>query len=153
MAAKLIVAQAMDPNGTIQSGAKLDIYDAGTTTRRAIYTTSALSTQSTNPAIATSDGAIAVWIDDTAGDYKATLTNSAQTTTYFNLDNIDPAEGNLLIYPLGSDGGGGGGSGDVSSVNGQTGVVVLDPDDLDDASTTHKFISAAELSKLSEIDL
>ena len=151
MAAKLIVAQAMDPNGTIQSGAKLNIYDAGTTTRRAIYTTSALSTQSTNPAVATSDGAIAVWIDDTAGDYKATLTNSAQTATYFNVDNIDPAQGNLLIYPLGSDGGGGG-SGDVSSVNGQTGVVVLDPDDLDDTSTAHKFISAAELSKLAGIE-
>ncbi|MCJ8334659.1 MAG: hypothetical protein MJH10_10500 [Epibacterium sp.] len=151
MAAKLIVAQAMDPNGTIQSGAKLNIYDAGTTTRRAIYTTSALSTQSTNPAVATSDGAIAVWIDDTAGDYKATLTNSAETATFFNVDNIDPAQGNLLIYPLGSANGGGGG-GDVSSVNGQTGAVVLDPDDFDDTSTAHKFVSAAELSKLAGIE-
>lgn len=41
---------------------------------------------------------------------------------------------------------------DVDSVNGQTGVVVLDPDDLDDTSTTHKFTSAAEISKLAGIE-
>lgn len=41
---------------------------------------------------------------------------------------------------------------DVTSVNGNTGAVTLDPDDLDDASTTHKFISAAELTKLSGIE-
>lgn len=41
--------------------------------------------------------------------------------------------------------------GSVSSVNGQSGAVVLDADDLDDASASHKFISAAELSKLSGI--
>ena len=46
----------------------------------------------------------------------------------------------------------GGGGGAVDSVNGQTGVVVLDPDDLDDSSTTNKFITAAELSKLSGIE-
>ena len=46
----------------------------------------------------------------------------------------------------------GGGGGAVSSVNGQTGVVVLDPDDLDDTSTTNKFASAAELTKLGGIE-
>lgn len=40
----------------------------------------------------------------------------------------------------------GGGGGAVESVNGQTGVVVLDPDDLDDTSTTNKFATAAELA-------
>ena len=34
----------------------------------------------------------------------------------------------------------------VDSVNGQTGVVVLDADDIDDTSTTHKFATAAQLS-------
>ena len=34
----------------------------------------------------------------------------------------------------------------VDSVNGQTGVVVLDADDIDDASTTHKFATASQLS-------
>jgi hypothetical protein len=46
----------------------------------------------------------------------------------------------------------GGGGGAVDSVNGQTGVVVLDPDDLDDTSTTNKFATAAELTKLAGIE-
>lgn len=45
----------------------------------------------------------------------------------------------------------GGGGGAVDSVNGATGVVVLDADDIDDASTTKKFSTAAEKSKLSGI--
>ena len=36
----------------------------------------------------------------------------------------------------------------VTSVNGQSGTVVLDPDDLDDAATAHKFGSAAQLTKM-----
>ncbi len=41
---------------------------------------------------------------------------------------------------------------DVASVNGQTGAVTLDPDDLDDTSTTNKFTTAADISKLSGIE-
>lgn len=37
-------------------------------------------------------------------------------------------------------------TGAVDSVNGQTGVVVLDADDIDDTSATHKFATAAQLS-------
>ncbi len=40
----------------------------------------------------------------------------------------------------------------VDSVNGQTGVVVLDPDDLDDTSTTNKFTTASDISKLAGIE-
>ena len=36
----------------------------------------------------------------------------------------------------------------VQSVNTQTGVVVLDADDIDDTSTTHKFATATELSQI-----
>ena len=36
----------------------------------------------------------------------------------------------------------------VESVNGETGVVVLDPDDLDDSATTHKFASQAQLDQI-----
>ena len=36
----------------------------------------------------------------------------------------------------------------VTSVNGYTGTVVLDADDLDDTSTAHKFGSAAQLAKV-----
>jgi hypothetical protein len=45
-----------------------------------------------------------------------------------------------------------GGGGAVDSVNGQTGVVVLNADHIDDASTTNKFTTAAEISKLSGIE-
>ncbi len=44
-----------------------------------------------------------------------------------------------------------GGGGAVDSVNGQTGVVVLDADDISDASTTNKFSTAGEKAKLSNI--
>lgn len=40
----------------------------------------------------------------------------------------------------------------VTSVNTQTGDVVLDADDISDASTTNKFTSAAEISKLAGIE-
>ena len=41
------------------------------------------------------------------------------------------------------------GGGAVSSVNSQTGDVVLDADDISDAATTNKFVTAAEKTKLS----
>ena len=44
------------------------------------------------------------------------------------------------------------GGGAVDSVNGQIGVVLLDPDDLDDTATTNKFVTAAEISKLAGIE-
>jgi hypothetical protein len=45
----------------------------------------------------------------------------------------------------------GGGGGAVDSVNGQTGVVVLDADDIDDTSTTNKFATAAELTAIATL--
>ncbi len=45
----------------------------------------------------------------------------------------------------------GGSGGAVDSVNGQTGVVVLDADDIDDTSTTQKFVTAGDLTKLSNL--
>lgn len=45
-----------------------------------------------------------------------------------------------------------GGGGAVDSVNGQTGVVVLDADDIDDAATTNKFTTSSDISKLAGIE-
>jgi len=42
-------------------------------------------------------------------------------------------------------------SSDVTTVNGQTGAVVLDADDIDDAATTNKWATQAEKDKLSNI--
>jgi len=44
-----------------------------------------------------------------------------------------------------------GAAGAIDTVNTQTGTVVLDPDDLDDTSTTSKFTTAAEITKLAGI--
>lgn len=44
------------------------------------------------------------------------------------------------------------GGGAVSSVNSQTGAVVLDADDIDDTSTTNKFTTADDISKLAGIE-
>lgn len=46
-----------------------------------------------------------------------------------------------------------GGGGAVDSVNGQTGVVVLDADDISDATTTNKFSTTAEKNKLGFISV
>lgn len=48
-------------------------------------------------------------------------------------------------------GGSGGGGGAVDSVNGQTGIVVLDPDDLNDTSTAHKFVTDAQRTKIDSV--
>jgi hypothetical protein len=45
-----------------------------------------------------------------------------------------------------------GGAAAVSSVNGDTGAVTLDPDDLDDSATTNKFTTAGDISKLAGIE-
>lgn len=42
-------------------------------------------------------------------------------------------------------------SGAVDSVNSQTGDVVLDADDIDDSSTSHKFVTASDITKLSNL--
>lgn len=44
-----------------------------------------------------------------------------------------------------------GGAGAVDSVNTQTGVVVLDADDISDAATTNKFVTAADITKLGNL--
>ena len=54
------------------------------------------------------------------------------------------------IYALSAGSSGSGGA--VDSVNGQTGVVVLDADDIDDTSTTQKFTTAGDISKLAGIE-
>tara|TARA_R100000353_G_scaffold38311_3_gene30356 strand:- start:1775 stop:3217 length:1443 start_codon:yes stop_codon:yes gene_type:complete len=40
----------------------------------------------------------------------------------------------------------------VDSVNTQTGAVVLDADDIDDTSTTHRFTNASDISRLSAVE-
>ena len=61
------------------------------------------------------------------------------------VDNAEALGGSTLAEVLAA-------GGSVTSVNSQTGTVVLDPDDLDDSTTTNKFTSAADISKLAGIE-
>lgn len=74
---------------------------------------------------------------------------SSKTVSLVELDDVDLS--GLTVsngkYLLGSGGSGGA----VDSVNGQTGVVVLDADDISDTSTTHKFVTSADITKLSNL--
>lgn len=71
------------------------------------------------------------------------VVNSVQAGANITVDVTDPKN------PIVSSTGGGGGA--VDSVNGQTGDVVLDADDIDDTSTTNKFVSVAEKNAIATI--
>jgi len=53
-------------------------------------------------------------------------------------------DGTYKVVESGSDG--------VTSVNGQTGIVVLDTDDISDSVTTNKFVTQSEKDKLNTIN-
>lgn len=60
------------------------------------------------------------------------------------VDNAEALGGSTLAQVLAAGGA-------VSSVNTQTGAVVLDADDIDDSATTNKFVTAADLTNLSNL--
>jgi len=63
------------------------------------------------------------------------------------LDTADPSIGvTNLVFEIVT------GTASVTSVNTKTGVVVVDPDDLNDAATTNKFTTAGDISKLAGIE-
>lgn len=65
------------------------------------------------------------------------------------LQTFDDGTTAYFTAPKGEKGDAGGGGGGVTSVNGQTGTVVLDTDDISDTGATHKFVTASEKSKIS----
>ena len=69
-------------------------------------------------------------------------TDLSRSYIALNDDNITMADWQELLTPTDA----------VLSVNGLTGAVTLDPDDLDDTSTTHKFTTSGDISKLSGIE-
>ena len=66
----------------------------------------------------------------------------------FTVDGRDPSADGTKLDGIAS----GADVSPVASVNTQTGAVVLDPDDLDDSATTHRFTSASDISKLAGIE-
>lgn len=88
---------------------------------------------------------IKVYIGESGPQGPAGVVQSVVAGTNVTVDNSDPAN------PIISASGGGGGGGAVDSVNGQTGVVVLDQDDIADGST-YKQYSNTEKTKLAGIE-
>ncbi|KJF44159.1 hypothetical protein [Draconibacterium sediminis] len=73
------------------------------------------------------------------------LTYYAVDTTLFDLNNFWSKD---EITPTDTSRWGNTGSGTIISVNGQTGVVLLDADDINDASTFKKFTNQADIDRL-----
>ena len=76
-------------NGAVESGAKLNFYEAGTTTRKNTYSDQALTTLNTNPVVADSFGVFGP-IYLTGGLYKVVL-STADDTELWTQDNVEPA--------------------------------------------------------------
>lgn len=92
-------------------------------------------------------------LEDTLGGEGETITNGDGVSAWVPYDVViveeAPTDGNPYYR---QDGDWITGTAPVDSVNGQQGVVVLDPDDLDDAATDHKFTSQSEIDKLGGVE-
>lgn len=81
--------------GDPSSGAKLYVYNAGGSTPRAVYTTSALSVERTQPIVADAYGNFAAcWINPAGGDYKITINSSADALVYTE-DNLKTPQSSI----------------------------------------------------------
>jgi hypothetical protein len=87
-----------------------------------------------------------VWLNGDHIWHKGTFDAFNDNGTNITID--DNGEDILITI---NEAGGSSGGGAVDSVNGQTGVVVLDADDIDDTSTTHKFVTSTDITKLSNL--
>lgn len=80
--------QICDANGDPVSGARIYIYDVGTTTLKTVYSDTALSVAAANPIITDSAGRHAIRYIAT-GSYKYHVKTSADVSIYDPLDNVD----------------------------------------------------------------
>lgn len=87
-------SQGFDTNGLLMSGAKLNFYTAGTTTRKSTYSDAGLLTANNNPVVANSAGLFGP-IFMAGGSYKIVLTDSADVELWSQDDVSDPS---FLVY-------------------------------------------------------
>lgn len=71
-------AQAFDTSGLLISGAKLNFYEAGTSTRKNTYSDALLTTANANPVVANSVGLFGPIFMGT-GEYKVVFTDASDT--------------------------------------------------------------------------
>lgn len=102
-----------------------------------------------NEAGGVGSGNASVVVADNLGQLPAV---GSVSTVYFVFDKDGEGTNGVFAYRPSVTGyedmtpGGSGGGGAVDSVNGETGVVVLDADDIDDSATTNKFATATQLA-------
>lgn len=106
MAGSLVVLARQSPlnGGTTVPGAQLFVYDAGTTTKRAIHTTPALAIEHDNPLDADANGRFpAVYVNPLGGPYKTVLAPQGDTDppaspfwTEDNIPSVAPAAFGIL---------------------------------------------------------
>lgn len=95
------------------------------------------------------------YVDDNAGGGSSLTTVDESTTLSTATTKLTFAGDGVTATEPGADGEivvtVAGGAAPVDSVNGATGVVVLDADDISDSTTTNKFTTASDISKLAGI--
>lgn len=93
-------------------------------------------------------------VQDIVGAMVTTNTETLITVTYQDIDGtIDfVVDNNLANYDNSTSAFITTAGAPVQTVNGQSGTVVLDPDDLNDTATTNKFVTTADLTKLGGIE-
>lgn len=97
----LPIARATDANNGLYSGALLDAFLTGTTTRTPVYTTSALDTEHTNPVEANSAGLFPAIYLDPAITYRFRLRTSAGANIT-GMD-FDPVTGGVVDLVVSTD--------------------------------------------------
>lgn len=98
------LTQVLDANGDPYSGAKLYVFDAGTTTNRTTYSDKALTSANANPLVADSAGRFGpLYIAASSTDYKLRVDTSADVVIYTQdnipISSIDQATLGLTLYP------------------------------------------------------
>jgi len=111
---------------TLDAGGKLS---SGQIPAIAITSTFVVATEIAQLALTVQEGDVAVRSD------------LNQSYIALNADNVDMGDWQLLLTPTDA----------VQSVNTQTGVVVLDADDISDSATTNKYVTAADITKLGNL--
>lgn len=122
-----------------------------------ITTNAVTSVNAQTGAVTLAKGDIGLSNVDNTSDTDKPISTATQTAlnakenTLVSGTTIKTINGTSLLGAGNIEVSGGGGGGAVDSVNGMTGTVVLNADNIDDTATLHKFVTAGDVTKLSTL--